>query len=142
MSARDDHIGAVFSALSDATRRSVLGQVSRAESITATELAETLPVSRQAVVKHLQVLGRAGLVTSARDGREVRYSFAAAPLAAQPRDAVQPDVIVTNGEAVLKRTPDRAFVTVTVETRAKVPRAAQRANASISASSCAASDRS
>ena len=52
-----------------------------AESITATELAETLPVSRQAVVKHLQVLGRAGLVTSARDGREVRYSFAAAPLA-------------------------------------------------------------
>ncbi len=81
MSTRDDHIGAVFSALSDATRRSVLGQLSRAESVTATELAETLPVSRQAVVKHLQVLGRAGLVTSARDGREVRYSFAAAPLA-------------------------------------------------------------
>ena len=65
MSTRDDHIGAVFSALSDATRRSVLGQVSRTESITATELADTLPVSRQAVVKHLQVLGRAGLVTSA-----------------------------------------------------------------------------
>jgi DNA-binding transcriptional ArsR family regulator len=81
MTTRDDHIGAVFSALSDATRRSVLGQVSRAESVTATELAETLPVSRQAVVKHLQVLGRAGLVTSERDGREVRYSFAASPLA-------------------------------------------------------------
>ena len=81
VTAHDDHIGAVFSALSDATRRSVLNQVSRAESVTATEVAETLPVSRQAVVKHLQVLGRAGLVTSARDGREVRYSFAAAPLA-------------------------------------------------------------
>jgi DNA-binding transcriptional ArsR family regulator len=77
----DDRIGAVFSALSDATRRSVLGEVARADSVTATELAETMPVSRQAVVKHLQVLGRAGLVTSARDGREVRYSFSAAPLA-------------------------------------------------------------
>jgi DNA-binding transcriptional ArsR family regulator len=81
MSERDDRIGAVFSALSDATRRSVLGEVARADSITATELAESMPVSRQAVVKHLQVLGRAGLVTSARDGREVRYSFSAAPLA-------------------------------------------------------------
>jgi DNA-binding transcriptional ArsR family regulator len=81
MSERDDRIGAVFSALSDSTRRSVLGEVARAESVTATELAETMPVSRQAVVKHLQVLGRAGLVTSARDGREVRYSFRATPLA-------------------------------------------------------------
>jgi DNA-binding transcriptional ArsR family regulator len=81
MTVSDDEIGAVFSALSDATRRSVLGEVARAESVTASELAETMPVSRQAVVKHLQVLGRAGLVTSARDGREVRYSFSAAPLA-------------------------------------------------------------
>jgi DNA-binding transcriptional ArsR family regulator len=78
---RDDKVGAVFSALSDATRRSVLDEVAKAESITASELAETMPVSRQAVVKHLQVLGRAGLVTSAREGREVRYSFSAAPLA-------------------------------------------------------------
>ncbi|HEY7106336.1 MAG TPA: metalloregulator ArsR/SmtB family transcription factor [Acidimicrobiia bacterium] len=79
--ARDDKIGAVFAALSDTTRRSVLGEVARVESVTATELAESMPVSRQAVVKHLQVLNRAGLVTSARDGREVRYSFTAAPLA-------------------------------------------------------------
>jgi DNA-binding transcriptional ArsR family regulator len=76
----DDKVGAVFSALSDATRRSVLGEVARADSITATELAESMPVTRQAVVKHLQVLGRAGLVTSARDGREVRYSFSPDPL--------------------------------------------------------------
>jgi DNA-binding transcriptional ArsR family regulator len=81
VSSRDDRIGAVFAALSDATRRSVLGEVARVESVTATELAESIPVSRQAVVKHLQVLNRAGLVTSARDGREVRYSFTAAPLA-------------------------------------------------------------
>jgi uncharacterized protein YggE len=40
-----------------------------------------------------------------------------------------PDVIVTNGDAVVRRAPDRAFVTVTVETRAKSPRDAQRQNA-------------
>jgi uncharacterized protein YggE len=52
----------------------------------------------------------------------------ASPLAAQSRD-VAPDVVVANGEAVLKRAPDRAFVNVTVETRAKSPRDAQRLNA-------------
>jgi DNA-binding transcriptional ArsR family regulator len=41
---------------------------------TATSLAEELPVSRQAVAKHLAVLDRNGLVDSVRDGREVRYT--------------------------------------------------------------------
>jgi DNA-binding transcriptional ArsR family regulator len=41
---------------------------------TATSLAGELPVSRVAVVKHLAVLERAGLVESRREGREVRYS--------------------------------------------------------------------
>ena len=53
----------------------------------------------------------------------------ASPLAAQQRDAAGPDVIVTSGEASLKRAPDRAFVNVTVESRAKSPREAQRLNA-------------
>jgi len=55
----------------------------------------------------------------------------AAPLAsAQPPDASNPlNVIVTNGEAVVRRAPDRAFITVTVEARAKSPRDAQRLNA-------------
>jgi uncharacterized protein YggE len=39
------------------------------------------------------------------------------------------DLVVTNGEALVRRAPDRAFVTVTVETRAKSPRDAQRQNA-------------
>lgn len=42
---------------------------------------------------------------------------------------LQPDVIVTTGEAVVRRAPDRAFITVIVETRAKSPRDAQRMNA-------------
>lgn len=41
---------------------------------TATSLAGELPVSRVAVVKHLAVLDRAGLVESRREGREVRYT--------------------------------------------------------------------
>ena len=56
----------------------------------------------------------------------VMFSAIAATASAQP---AQPDVIVAMGEAVLMRAPDRAFVTVTVETRAKAPRDAQRANA-------------
>ena len=55
---------------------------------------------------------------------------AASPLIAQQRDAAPaPDTIVTSGEAVVRRAPDRAFITVTVETRAKNPRDAQRLNA-------------
>ncbi len=54
---------------------------------------------------------------------------AAAPLGAQQRDAPPPDTVVTSGDAVVRRAPDRAFITVTVETRAKSPRDAQRQNA-------------
>ena len=55
----------------------------------------------------------------------------AAPLAsAQPPDAASlQNVVVTHGEAVVRQAPDRAFVTVTVEARAKNPRDAQRLNA-------------
>jgi uncharacterized protein YggE len=48
---------------------------------------------------------------------------------AQQRDAPPSDVVVTSGEAVVRRAPDRALITVTVETRAKSPRDAQRLNA-------------
>jgi DNA-binding transcriptional ArsR family regulator len=40
---------------------------------TATELADNASVSRQAIVKHLQLLANAGLAVAVRDGREVRY---------------------------------------------------------------------
>lgn len=52
---------------------------------TATTLAEGLPVSRQAVVKHLAVLDAAGLVTGGRVGREVRYTVRPAALDATAR---------------------------------------------------------
>ena len=75
-----DRIGAVFGALSDPTRRTILDHLARHDAATATELAAVVPVSRQAVGKHLQTLNRVGFVTPVRDGREVRYQLVADPL--------------------------------------------------------------
>ena len=74
----------VFAALADPTRRAVLQAISVAPtgSATATELASQLPVSRQAVVKHLQALADAGLVAAERHGREQRYRVTPGPITA------------------------------------------------------------
>ena len=64
----------VFAALADPTRWRVLSLLAERGEGTATTLAGELPVSRVAVVKHLAVLDRAGLVASRRQGREVRYT--------------------------------------------------------------------
>lgn len=64
----------VFAALADPTRWRVLDLLARHGDGTATTLAAQLPVSRVAVVKHLGVLDRAGLVTRHRAGREVRFA--------------------------------------------------------------------
>jgi predicted transcriptional regulator len=63
----------VFTALADPTRRTILDLLATHGHGTATSLAAELPVSRVAVIKHLAVLDRAGLVASQRHGREVRY---------------------------------------------------------------------
>lgn len=76
----DDQVGDVLTALADPTRRSLLDALAVAGQASATVLAAGLPVSRQAVVKHLQVLEAAGLVTGARAGREVRYVVRPDPL--------------------------------------------------------------
>lgn len=64
---------AVFDALGDATRHRVFVTIADAGPATATGLAADLPVTRQAVAKHLGVLADAGLVTAHRRGREQRY---------------------------------------------------------------------
>lgn len=69
----------VFGALSDPTRRQLLSTIAERPA-TATELAGGLPISRQAVVKHLGALADAGLVERRRAGREVRYRVTPAPL--------------------------------------------------------------
>jgi DNA-binding transcriptional ArsR family regulator len=75
-----DPAGAVFEALSDPMRRRLLAEIS-VHPATATELASELPISRQAVAKHLSGLSGAGLVTRERSGRDVRYRATPAPLA-------------------------------------------------------------
>ena len=71
--------GPVFAALADPTRRAVLTAVAARGSATATELVEDVPVTRQAVAKHLQLLADAGLVARERTGREQRYRVTPAP---------------------------------------------------------------
>lgn len=78
--AADRRAAAVFDALGDPTRRELFAAVGRAGPVTATELAAERTVSRQAIVKHLQVLSAAGLVHAAKVGREQRYSVTPAPL--------------------------------------------------------------
>ncbi len=64
----------VFSALGDQTRLSVVTRLGAAP-LTATALSEGAQVTRQAIVKHLQVLEGAGLVTHEKRGREVLYTL-------------------------------------------------------------------
>lgn len=70
----------VFSALADPTRRYVLEALATRGDATATELATELPMTRQAVTKHLAALGDAGLVDATRTGRETRYRLTPEPL--------------------------------------------------------------
>lgn len=77
----DDRVGPVFSALADSNRRFMLEALAERETATATELAAELPVTRQAVAKHLASLSDAGLVTGSRSGRETRYRLTPGPFA-------------------------------------------------------------
>jgi DNA-binding transcriptional ArsR family regulator len=77
----DDRIGAVFAALADPTRRLLVRSLTREPDLTPSRLAGELPMTRQAVTKHLAALDRAGLVTARRQGRETRYTLTPAPLA-------------------------------------------------------------
>ncbi|QCQ93199.1 ArsR/SmtB family transcription factor [Rhodococcus sp. SGAir0479] len=63
---------AVFAALADDTRWAVLLRLGRGPA-SASALARELPVSRQAIARHLAVLQEVGLVNAERDGREVRF---------------------------------------------------------------------
>lgn len=80
-----DELDDLFTALSDGTRRRILDLLATRGEATATMLAEDVPVSRQAVVKHLGVLDEAELVRARRQGREVRYTVEPGRIAASAR---------------------------------------------------------
>lgn len=64
----------LFSALADPTRRAVFERLTAGGPASASRLAEEMPVSRQAIAKHLATLDEAGLVERQTAGREVRYA--------------------------------------------------------------------
>jgi DNA-binding transcriptional ArsR family regulator len=65
--------GRIFDALGDATRRRVIAELATLGAASSTELARSLPITRQAVSKHLDALAEAGLVAAERSGRAVVY---------------------------------------------------------------------
>ncbi|TDD95284.1 ArsR/SmtB family transcription factor [Jiangella asiatica] len=66
-------LDAVLAALAEPTRRQLLDLLAERGEASASALAQAVPVTRQAVVKHLTVLDGAGLVAGRRAGREVLY---------------------------------------------------------------------
>ena len=71
----------VFTALADPTRRAILAALAADGPATATDLAEGLPITRQAIAKHLALLAGAGLVTpEPGERRRVRYRLRSAPM--------------------------------------------------------------
>jgi DNA-binding transcriptional ArsR family regulator len=73
--AREQAAAAVFFALGDPTRLSVVRKLGTGGALSATALAGGASVTRQAIVKHLQVLEGAGLVSHEKRGREVVYAL-------------------------------------------------------------------
>ena len=73
-------VDSVFDALADPTRRRLVETLARGGTVTASGLAEQLPITRQAVAKHLAALRGAELVTAERVGRETQYQLRPQPL--------------------------------------------------------------
>ncbi|MDQ1398089.1 MAG: hypothetical protein QOK20_21 [Acidimicrobiaceae bacterium] len=63
----------LWEAMADPTRRKLLDLIVARGQATATTLTADMPISRQAISKHLSVLQRVGLIDGHREGREVRY---------------------------------------------------------------------
>ena len=70
----------VFSALVDPTRRAILARLEVEDSLSIGALAEPFAIKLPAVMKHLDVLGDAGLITRSKHGRTVEVRLAPAPL--------------------------------------------------------------
>ncbi|MFG1882590.1 ArsR/SmtB family transcription factor [Micromonospora sp. NPDC049102] len=91
---------ALWSAIGDPIRRSMIDLLLAGGPGTATSLSERLPVTRQAVSKHLAVLDRVGLITSAPAGRERHYQVDEAQLA---RAVAQLTAVGATWDARLRR---------------------------------------
>jgi DNA-binding transcriptional ArsR family regulator len=71
----------VFTALADPSRRAILAELATGGPATATDLATRLPITRQAIAKHLALLAEAGLVAAEPgERRRIRYRLRSAPM--------------------------------------------------------------
>lgn len=78
------HLDKTFAALMDPTRRAILARLEREEAVSIGDLARPFAIKLPAVMKHLDVLGEAGLVVRAKRGRVVTVRLSPAPI----RDAM------------------------------------------------------
>ncbi len=69
-----------FAALVDPTRRAILARLAEADSLSIGELARPFAIKLPAVMKHLDVLGAAGLITREKTGRTVAVRLAPEPM--------------------------------------------------------------
>ena len=69
-----------FAALVDPTRRAILARLERDDALSITELARPFAIKMPAVMKHLDVLGDAGLITRYKEGRTVSIRLAPQPM--------------------------------------------------------------
>lgn len=70
-----------YQALSDPSRRAMLQRLSKSSALTVSDLAEPLAIGLPTVMKHLDVLARAGLITRLKTGRSVSVTLAPEPMA-------------------------------------------------------------
>jgi uncharacterized protein YndB with AHSA1/START domain/DNA-binding transcriptional ArsR family regulator len=122
---------AVFRALADPTRRSLLDELFKQDGQTLSELEERLPMTRFGVMKHLKVLEQAGLVTTKRRGREKLHFLNPVPIRlvhdrwvskyAEPwaaalsglKKSIEEDVMEKVFEIYIKTTPERLWEAIT-----------------------------
>jgi DNA-binding transcriptional ArsR family regulator len=76
----DAQLDQAFAALADPTRRAILDRLARGDGPAVSEIAAPFAVSLPAVMKHLDVLARAGLIERAKTGRTVRCTLRAQPM--------------------------------------------------------------
>ena len=77
---QDAQLDRTFSALADPTRRALLARLEREDGLSVSELAKPFPVSLPAIMKHLDVLSEAGLLTRTKVGRTVSCRLNAEPM--------------------------------------------------------------
>ena len=103
-----DPIGPVFAALADPTRRFILERLTHEGTTSVPALTAELPITRQAVAKHLAMLDDAGLVERADGaGREVRYALRPNALHAAAGWMREAEAAWDDRLARLKRTVER-----------------------------------